>query len=806
MEDLLQDLRYLLRALARSPSHTGVVLFTLAVGIGANAAIFSIVNSVLLRPLPYRDPDRLVMLYQTRALAKQERLPQPFANYLDFERQSRVFDSLAAYYGVSLNLTGSGEPERLIGTMATASLFDVLGVPPHLGVPFPVEAEEPGRDPVVVISYGLWQRRFAGDPAVLGQTITLSEVPRRIVGVMPAGFRFPHKDAEFWVPLALEANRRQARNASSWLLVGRLDDDVSIEQARADVKGIAARLERDFPEALGWTGAEIVSLHEQVVGAVKPSLLLLMATVVLVLLIACVNIANLLLARAAAREKEIAIRLAVGAGRRRVIRQLLTESVVLALVGGLLGLMFAAAGLDLLLAYSPADLPRLDQVSLDAPVLLFTLGVSFLTGLVFGVAPAYQASKPDLLTALKEGGRGSLVGAGGRRLRGLMLVVEVALCCVLLIGAGLMVKSFARLQEVEPGFNPDRLVSMNIQLPRAMWVSPGQSEAFFKQLLERIESLPGVEATGAISAIFIGSQPGGSPFLIEGREPVSPPERVEAPVDVVTPGYFRAMGIRLLEGREFTAADHSGAEPVTVINRTFARRFWPGESALGKRIKFGAADASGPWVTVVGVVDDMRRTGLDEPVRCEAFWPHAQRSMGFMSVVTRAAGDPGDLIPALHAAVWSLNGEQPISHTQTLETMLEEMRAARRFNTLLFGLFAAIAVVLAAAGIYGVMSYTVARRRHEIGVRMALGAKRGDILRQFVGEGMRLTAAGLALGILGAYGVTRWLSSLLFAVSETDPSTFVVIPFLLTVVALFASLLPALSATKIDPLEALREE
>lgn len=816
MESLRQDLRVALRALARQPAMTFFVVLTLAVGIGATTAVFSVVNGVLLRPLPYADADRLLLLYQKNARSGEERLPQSYANYLDVKEQSQAFATLGAYYGVSLNLTGAGEPERLIGTAATASLFEVLGVAPQLGTVFTEAAEEPGNGQVVVLSYALWQRRFGGDAGVLGQRISLSDNSRQIIGVMPAGFRFPHKDAEFWVPLAVDARQRQARGAASWFVIGRLREADGLTAARREVEAIAANLRRLYPEALSSYEVTLLPLAEQMTGSLRPALLLLLATAGFVLLIACVNIANLLLARAATREKEIAIRLAVGAGRGRVVRQLLTESLLLASLGGAAGLLFAVIGLRLLLSLSPAGLQGFEyagdqlseQMTIDGRVLFFTFGVTLATGVLFGIVPALQSSKPDLHSVLKDGGRRQLT-RGARRWRSLLLIGEVALSLMLLIGAGLMIKSFLRLQAVELGFTPERLVMMNLQLPRAMWRDPVQSELFFKQLIERIEALPDVEAAGAISALFINGQAGGSKFIVEGSPLVADGEQLEAQIDMVSHGFFRVLGTRLLEGREFTAAeDTAKAERVVIINQTFARRCWYGASPIGKRVKFAAASAAGeaPWYTVIGVVEDMRRAGADTAPRLEAFWSHSQSPMGFMTVVTRTTGEPLAMAQTLHGVVWSLNPEQPISHTTTATRLLDELSGARRLQTLLFAVFAAVAVGLAAAGIYGVMSYSVAQRTHEIGVRMALGASPPQVLRQFVAEGMRRVAAGVALGVLAAYATTRGLASLLFEVSETDAMVFVLTPLLLAAVALVAALLPARRATKVDPLVALRHE
>ena len=805
METLIQDLRYAVRMLIRKPAFTLVVVAALALGIGANTAIFSVVNSILLRPLPYRDPDRLAMIWMNNKRMNVDQDIHSFANYLDYRDQNQVFETMAAYSGISLNLVGVGEPERIIGSAATASLFEVLGVAPERGRVFTVEEETIGQNRVAVLSYGLWQRRFGGDPNIVGQDIQLSDVSRTVIGVMPPSFKFPHKDAEIWVPLALDDNQKRSRSSFGYYAIGRLKPGVSLEQAQAEMGTIASNLESQYP-VLDGLGVNLVPLHQQVTGRVRPALLVLLGTVAFVLLIACANVANLLLARSAGREREIAIRTALGANRKRLIRQLLTESALMGLAGGAVGILIAKWGLSALIALSPEDIPRLDQIGIDGRVLAFTLLVSLATGLIFGLVPAIQASRPDLNESLKESGRSSTSGVERRRVRSSLVVLEVALSLVLLIGAGLMIKSFSRLQKVELGFNPDRLLSMNIQLSRTKYQGP-LSTQFFRQLIERVEAMPGVESAGATTAIFIDALPNSTNFTVEGMPPTPAAEQIETPVDSVTPSYFRTMGIGLLEGREFTEQDGLESPPVAIINNTFARRFWPGESPLGRRYKFGDSNSNAPWMTIVGVVDDMRRTGLDVDVRCETFLPYTQRRfIGFLSLVVRAKSDPRGIATAVRDQVWSIDPGQPVSHIRTMDQMLDGMMAQRRLNMVLFALFGAVALVLAAVGVYGVISYSVTQRTHEIGIRMALGAGRADVLKLIVRNGMTLVLIGVGLGLIAAFALTRLMTTLLFEVSATDLATFAAISGILSAVGLAACFVPALRAIKVDPMVALRYE
>ena len=804
MEILLQDLRYGVRMLRNKPAFTMIVVLALAIGIGANTAIFSVVNAILLRPLPYKNADRISMIWMDNPKLGVSQDWHSYPNYIDYKDQNQSYEDMAAFNDRSFNLTGTGDPVRVVGVWTTASMFSVLGVEPALGHTFTEAEEEPGKDLVVVLSNGLWQRRFGGDPGIVGQPISMNGVNRTVLGVMPASFTFPEKKTELWIPLAINPERKQARNAISYKAVGRLKPGVTIEQARADMGAIAKRLDEQYFQSD--YGINLVPLHDQETRTVRPALLVLLGAVAFVLLIACANVANLLLARAALREREVAIRVALGAGRSRIIRQVLTESALLSLVGGAAGLLLAVWGLRLLVALSPADIPRLDQTGIDGRVLAFTLGISLITGLIFGIAPALQSSKSDPNESLKEGGRGSTGGVGGRRVRNLLVVSEIALSLILLIGAGLLIKSFMRLQQFEFGFNPDNLLTMRVQLPGSKYKDGKQVINFYQQLLERMEAVPGVQSVGAIASVFITDTPSSTNFSIEGRPVPVGVEAIEVPLDSISPSYFKVMGIPLLRGREFDNRDVEGAPLVVIINDTFARRFFPGEDPIGKRFVYGSPDPRSPWITIVGVVGDMRRTGFDRAVRPETFLPEAQNPDNALTIIARTAADPASFAGALRNEVWSIDKDQSVYDIKTMHQTLSEMMSQRRFNMLLLGLFAAVALTLAAVGIYGVISYSVTQRSHEIGIRIALGAQSGDVLKMVVGQGMLLTGIGVATGLIAAFALTQLMSSLLFGVSAADPVTFVLISLLLTGVALIACLVPARRATRVVPMVALRYE
>ncbi|MEN3334543.1 MAG: hypothetical protein V7641_3908 [Blastocatellia bacterium] len=808
METVLQDLRYAIRASLKKPAFIVIVVLALAIGIGANTAIFSVVNAILLRPLPFKNPDRIAMVWMNNGKLKVDQDWHSYPNYVDYREQTTTFEEIAAFNDRSFNLTGTGEPVRVIGAWSTASLFPVLGIAPIYGRTFNVEEEEPGKDLVAVISYGLWQRRFGGDPNLVGQPINLNGVDRTVVGIMPASFAFPLKETDVWVPLAVSPQRKQARSQFSLKAVGRLKPGVTMAQARADMSTIADNLVERFPQIMDSYGVNLVPLHEQVTGKVRTALLVLLAAVAFVLLIACANVANLLLARAASREREIAIRTALGASRRRIVRQLLTESVLLAIIGGVLGLLLALWGLRALVALSPANIPRLDQIGIDGKVLAFTLTVSLLTGMIFGLVPALQASKPDLNESLKEGGRGSSGGVRGRRIRSLLVVSEIALSLVLLVGAGLLIKSFIHLQKFDLGFNPNNLLTMRVQLPGTKYREPAQVANFYQQVIQRMENVPGVQSVGAISDIFLSDTPNSTNFTIEGRPLTTGADSIEVPLDAVTTDYFKVMGIPLLKGRVFDERDRIGSLPVAIINDTFAKRFFADEDPLGKRYCYGQPDDNNQtrWLTIVGVVGDMRRTGFDKDVRPETFLAQDQDPDNGLTIVARTAGDPASFASALRSEVWAVDKDQSVFNIKTMDATLADMTAQRRFNMLLLGIFAAVALILAAVGIYGVMSYSVTQRLHELGIRIALGASSGDVLRLVVGQAMGLALIGIGAGLVAAFFLTNLMASLLYGVSATDPATFLLISSLLTGVSLIASFVPARRAMKVDPMVALRYE
>ncbi|HWP42569.1 MAG TPA: ABC transporter permease [Blastocatellia bacterium] len=800
LEELGQDLRYGARMLVKNPGFTVVAVIMLALGIGANTAIFSVVNAVLLRPLDYEDPDRLVTVLENNWQKGWTRFAVAPGNFAAWREQNQVFEQMAAFTGSSFTLVGEGEPEQLPGTRASANLFALLGVKPALGRDFLPEEDHPGGERVVIVSHRLWQRRFGADPGLVGKPLTLNGQSYTVVGVMPAGFLFPNPRTELWVPVAFSAGDLGNRGGHDYVAIARLKPGVTLEQAQTEMSAIAARLEEQYPETNAAWGARVTLLVEEVVGDVRPALLALVCAVAFVLLIACANVANLLLARAAARQKEVAIRAALGSSRSRLLRQLLTESVLLSLLGGAFGMLLAAWGVDALVSLGPANIPRLSQVGIDGRVLGFAFLISLATGIIFGLAPALQASQTDLSESLKEGGRSSSAGAGSQRLRRLLVVAEVALALALLVGAGLMIKSFVRLSEVETGFDSQNVLTAQITLPQSRYDDRQQQAAFFRQVLARIEALPGVESVGAASPLpFTGDRL--YSFIVEGHPTDNVPS---ANYYAVSPDYFVTMGIPLLKGRFFTEADMAESPRVAIINETMARRYFPDEDPIGKRMNI----TNGPEVMreIVGVVGDVKQYGLDTQSPAQMYEPYLQRPYPGMTLVVRAASEPAGLIDAVRREVLAVDKEQPIARAQTMEEIIAKSVAPRRFSVILLAAFAAVALTLAAVGIYGVMSYLISQRTHEIGVRMALGAGRRDVLRLVVGQGMRLALLGVGIGLLAAFALTRLMESLLFGVSATDPLTYIVVALLLATSALLACYVPARRATKVDPLLALRYE
>jgi predicted permease len=806
-ETLIRDLRYGARALRKNPGFTAVAVLTLALGVGANTAIFSVVNAVLIRPLPYENSHELVQLWGT--MPQSDTSPVSPANFLDWRGQNRVFERTAAYTGQSLNLSGAGEPERIRAARVSADLFELLRARPALGRAFLPEEDQHGGHRVVVLSHALWQRRFGGNPAVVGQTLSLSDQSYEVVGVMPPNFSFPRTTTEMWTPIAFSPTERAMRDTNFLSVIARLKPGVTLEQARSEMGVLARGLSGQYPDTNTEVGVKVVSYKEQVVGDARLSLLLLLGAVGFILLIACANVANLLLGRAAARRKEMTIRAALGASRGRVIRQLLTESVLLSLAGGGLGLLLAHWGLDLLAALQPTNIPRLAELSIDRRVLLFASALSLLTGVAFGLAPALLASKPELNDALKEGVKGTGGGSGRQRLRSLLIVSEIALSLVLLVGAGLMIKSFWRLMQVDPGFNPENTLTAVVSLPVSRYAETDRQIAFFQQAVERVGNLPGVEAAGVTTDIplFGGSSTG---FDVEGRPPAAPGQRPMVEFRSVSPDYFRAMGISLVRGRTFNERDRADAPGVVIVNETLARRYFPGADPLGKRLGLSKPT---DWREIVGVARDTRNYGLDEEVKPEAYMPYTQSAPDYLSgsvsamvLVARTASDPQGVAAAVKREVQALDSSQPVYNIKTMEQYLAESTGQRRFNMLLLAIFAGVAVLLAAVGLYGVMSYAVVQRTHEIGVRMALGARGRDVLRMIVGQGLLLTLVGVALGLAAAFALTRVIRGMLYEVSSTDPATFIAVTSLLVLVSFLACLVPARRATRVDPLIALRSE
>jgi predicted permease len=809
LETVGQDARYGLRALAGAPGFTAAAVLALALGIGATTAIFSVVDAVLLRPLPYRDPARLAVLLH------RGRNPVAPANFLDWKRDASSFESMGAADFWQANLTGVDTPERVQGLHVTANLLPMLGVPPLIGRLFAPDEDAPGRDHTVVLGYRLWQRRFGGDPSVLGRTVTLDGEAHTVVGVMPRGFEFPPfwaRGAEMWAAMPL-ADRAANRTAQSPRVFGRLSPGTSLPQARAEIATLTGRLEQAYPGTN--RDVRVLSLDDVVVGDVRPALLVLLGAVAFVLLISCANVAHMLLARAAARHKEVALRVALGASRGRMIRQLLTESVLLASIGGAAGVALAAAATRAVVAFGPADIPRLDATELDLRVLVFAVGVSFLTGIAFGLAPAVQASAPDLNRGLRESERGSTAGAGRHRLRRLLMASEVSLALVLLVGAGLMIRTFVALRGVDPGFHPDHVLTAVVSVTGSPAAAPGRRLAFYRDVLERVRAMPGVVSAGAINHLPLAGDVWGVPFAVEGRPRPAVGESPHATFRAVLPGYFETMGLPLVRGRDFDDRDALGAPGSVVVNEWMARRHWPGEDPIGRRITFDDLDKNPQWFTVTGVARDAARSDWAAPPEEEVYLPllQSQRYLEspqpqytYLTVVARTRSDPAALVPALREAVRSADRGVTLSEVQTMDEVVARATASPRFYLLLLGTFAAVALALAAVGIYGVMSYSVARRTNEIGIRMALGARPADVLRLVMGEAGWVAAAGGAAGLLVAALLTRLMAGLLYGVAATDPVTFAAVLTVLTMVALVATYVPARRAVRVDPLAALRTE
>ena len=810
MDALWKNLIYSLRMLLKRPSLTIVAIIAIALGIGANTAIFSVVNTVLLQPLPYEQPQQLVMLAaEARNQALDGRGTFSLPDFLDIQQQSKTLEYVATYQGSGTIITEGGEPERLLGAAVTADYFPLLRVKPVLGRVFTRDEDKPGAPQVIVLSYSLWQRRFGGDPNIIGREIDLGG-KTTVVGILPAGFQYPISDErqDYWEPLLsaswLTKEAREERANHFLSVIGRMKSGVTVEQTKADLDLLSRQIEQQYPQSNSNVMFNAVSMHEDLTREYRGALLVMLGAVGLVLLIACANVANLLLARAAARQKEVAIRMALGASRTRIASQLLIESLLLGLAGGALGLLLASWGINLLIAYGPTDVPRLHEVSLDRYVLFFTFFVSMLTGVLFGLVPALQASRPDPGNTLKQDGRG--VSHGGRnRIRSALIVSEVALSLMLLIGAGLLINSFWRLLRTDAGFDPRGVLALDIPLSRAKYTTPEQRSAAFEQLIGRMKTLPGVRDVSVTSNVPLTDFDVELSFQIEGRPPNKPGEEPTADYTVVGSDYFRTMNIALQRGRVFTNQDTEGVPEVMVVSDAFVKRYFPNEDAIGRRIVFDGPDKTAR--EIVGVVADIKRNGLDVAAEPELYVSQLQRPERRLNLVIRTeASDASQLTQAARAEVKAFDPNQIIWRAQTLEELLGTSVAPRRFNMLLLGIFASVALVLAAVGLYGVMSYSVSWRTHEIGIRMALGAKRRDVLRLVIRQGMTMTLIGLVIGLVSAFALSRVIAGLLFGVSPKDPLTFAGVSIVLLAVALLACLLPARRATRVNPIVALRSE
>ncbi len=816
MQTLWQDMRYGARMLLKNPGFTLIAVITLALGIGANTAIFSIVNGLLLNPLPYRNADRLAIIWTHSPGANvAQDWPSP-GQFSTLKTENSVFEQLALAQGSNVILTGNAEPERLGAVRASSAVFSLLGAQAMLGRVFLPEEDTPDKTLTVILSQGLWRRRFGGDPKVLGQTLTINGRGYTVVGVMPPDFALGHEvmptvgavaQAELLLPLPLSVERMNNHGDENYNVLARLKPGATIAQAQAELNLAVRRMEQQFPgnyPASRRFSFSIRPLLEQAVGDVRLALYVLLGAVGCVLLIACANVANLLLARAATREREMAVRAAIGAGRWRVVRQLLTESVLLSAVGGALGLLLAVWGLALLRWLNPGDIPRLAAIRIDNRVLAFTTAVAALTGILFGLAPALRSSRVNLGETLKEGGR-SLVG-GHHRLRNLLVVTEIALSLVLLIGAGLLIRSFLHVQQVEPGFAPQNVLSMRMALVGPAYSDVARRVSFYQQLWERIRRLPGVEAAGGVSALPLTGGIGWGSITIEGYNASSGQSMIQADGRSASVGYFEAMRIPLIRGRFFAEHDTKESQRVVIVDENMASTYWPNADPIGKRLKFGGPGSDSPWMTVVGVVANVKHYALDTDSRVALYTPHLQSGAGSLSVAARTTADPLGMAAAVTREARALDPNLPLYDVKTMEQWLSESLARRRFAMLMLGLFAVVAMLLAGVGIYGVMSYTVEQRVREIGIRVALGAQTRDVLRLVVRQGMSLTGIGVALGLTAAIAATRVMASLLFGVRATDPLTFVLIALLLAIVALAACWIPAWRATKVDPMVALRCE
>jgi len=808
MESFIHDLRFGVRMLVKNPGFTWIAVLTLALGIGANTAIFSVVNTVLLRALPYKDPEQLLAVWTLQAKGNQS-LFAP-AEFLDYQTQNQSFTEMAAYRFMPLTLTGQGEPEQIDGLIVSGNFFSLLGVPAERGRTVQTDDGRAGAVRVGVISHDFWQQRFGGDPNAIGKTLTLNSEPVTLIGVMPRGFQDPSQTKrQIWlnphniVPdwsTTSPVDVLSIRDTAFLRVIARLKPNVTLQQAQTDMDAIAARLQQQYPRPAGHS-ARIVSLHEQTVGNVRPTLLILLGAVSLVLLIACANVTSLMLSRATERYREMAIRTALGASRWRIVRQLMLESLLLAFLGGVGGLLVGYWSLQVIVAWGLSEIPRLSEMGLDFRIFIFTLVVSVLTGLIFGLAPTLGAAKPDLTSALKEGSRGAT--AGRNRLRQALVIAEVAFALVVLVGAGLLLSSFSRLLAVKPGFNPQHLLTMRIGLNSQPYSKNADKKRFVSELNARLETIPGVESVGIGDDLPIAGTDSSTNLKVQDQPATQTDALVSVGLHVISPHYFDALGTRLLKGRFFTDHDTADTPSVFIINETLARRVWPNEDPLGKRVRYNNAD---PWGEIVGVVEDVKFDGLHLASTPHLFEPYQQNAWSFLVVTIRSPLDQNTLLAAVQREVKTLDANLPVSNVKMMEEVVAESLATRRFVLLLFGLFAGLALVLATVGIYGVLSVSVSQRTRELGIRMALGATARDVGRLIVRQGLKLVLSGIVIGVLSALALQRVIGKLLFGISATDPLTFTVIALLLIGVALLTCWIPARRATKVDPLTALRSE
>jgi putative ABC transport system permease protein len=799
MDSVVKDIRLAVRRFAQNPGFTVIIILTLGLGIGANTAIFSVVNTVLLRPLPYNEPNRLVTI---RLDLESRDIRNAFASYqdiADWRQQSRSFETMTAYSPGSVNLTVSGEPERVARWKVNASFFSIFDVRMALGRTFLSEEDQPGSARVAILSYSLWQRHFDRDKGVMEKRVIIENEPCMVVGILPPGFKVEDDAVDVYTPIALSGTRN-GNEGWAFGAYARLKPGVSIEHAQRELDAINQRLEKENRHQITGFRPHIWGLRESMVHEVRLSLLVLFAAVALVLLIACANVATLLLAETGARQKEMAIRAALGAARGRIARQLLTESILLAVLGGASGLLLAYWGVGALSALGTEEVPMLKQCRLDLPVLAFTMLISLMTGLVFGIAPALGASNTNVSGTLQEAGRSVSDGLGRNRLRSLLVISEVALALLLMIGASLMIRSFLKLRQVNPGFNPANVLTASITLPSSKYSKPELQIAFFQQLEEKLQAMPGNAAVGFGSILPLSGSNQGEGLLIEGRPVTGPSDVPILWIRRVNPGYFQAMQIPLRQGRLFTERDTEGTPRVLIVNETMARRYWPNQDPIGKRVGTGAPK---DWMPVVGVIGDVRHMSLKQEPDAEIYLPYAQNPQPSMNLVMRTSSDPLRLAPIVRRVVLELDPEQPVSHVASMEKAWSNSMARNRFSALLLGIFAAAALTLAVIGIYGVISFSVMHRRREIGIRMALGARSGDVLRMVVGQGALLALVGVGVGVVSALALTRIISSLLYGVKATDPRVFLGVSLLFVAIALLASYVPARRAARVDPMVAL---